>query len=148
MQPHADQLSMLKKPKNRKLKQMPSKKNLETVQKSNRRRVTMVASRVSIVALALMTLNACGKSGADLVNKLKAQAQATAQPIEPGAIPDLKPEDARKCPDPAVPEGVDEREIIADHRVVLGDCRRRHQRVVKQYQDVQKGHRANEGKPK
>jgi len=52
------------------------------------------------------------------------------------AIPELSREDARRCYDPGVSEGVDALEIIADHRVALSDCRQRHGRVVAQYAEV------------
>lgn len=87
--------------------------------------------RALITALSvLMTLSAC----AGLGNK----PPATIPPDEAAAliIPELSAEDARPCYDPGVPDGADALVVIADTRVALADCARRHGRVVDQYNDA------------
>ncbi len=88
--------------------------------------------RAVITALSvLMTLSAC----AGLGNKPPAT-------IPPGTattliIPELSVGAARSCYDPGVPDGADALVVIADTRVALADCVRRHGRVVAQYRDIQ-----------
>ncbi len=75
-------------------------------------------------------LSGCGVWGAD-------QEPVPAPVPAPVVVSSLSAEDKRPCDDPGVQPGVDMRDIIADHRVALGECRQRHQRVVKQYQAIQ-----------
>ncbi|MCH2165926.1 MAG: hypothetical protein MK098_14965 [Marinovum sp.] len=77
-----------------------------------------------------MMLSACAGSGNSPVAQLPSQ-DTTAR-----IVPELSSEDARACYDPGVPDGVSALEIIADTRVALGDCKRRHARVVTQYNQI------------
>ncbi|KQI69394.1 hypothetical protein AN189_02940 [Loktanella sp. 3ANDIMAR09] len=78
-----------------------------------------------------MTLTACAASDDNSAGPLPATVTITA------ALADLSPQDAMPCADPGISEGIDLRSILADHRVALGDCRRRHARVVTQYRGLQ-----------
>lgn len=85
---------------------------------------------VLITALSvLLMLSGCGASDSD-------RAAAPAAETDALVIPSLSFDDARRCSDPGVPAGEDARSIIASHRVALGECRRRHARVVKQYEGL------------
>ena len=59
------------------------------------------------------------------------------EPLPALVIPPLPVEDARVCHDPGVPDGASAFEVIAETRVALGDCRRRHTRVVAQYEAIE-----------
>lgn len=51
-------------------------------------------------------------------------------------VPDLDQRDAQACADPGVQDGANPIEVIAETRVALGDCRRKHARVVALYNRI------------
>lgn len=55
-------------------------------------------------------------------------------------LPDISVQDAQECPDPRVRAGEPALDALVNNRLALGICRRRHQRVVDFYRDVQAGH--------
>jgi hypothetical protein len=79
-----------------------------------------------------MMLNGCAKSG----NKSAAPPIVDLEATAIAVIPALSREDKKRCYDPGIPAEVDALEIIANHRLALGDCRRRHGRVVAQYGEI------------
>lgn len=75
-----------------------------------------------------MMLSACGGSA----NKPVVLADQSAARI----VPRLSAEDERECNDPGVPAGAEALDIIAETRLALGKCKRRHARVVRQYNRI------------
>lgn len=73
---------------------------------------------VALAGLILLSLIACAPSN-----------EAT-----PYQAPALDPRDEKACYDPGV--GEDAIETLGAHRVALAECRRKHQNVVNQYNEV------------
>ncbi|MDZ7822997.1 MAG: hypothetical protein U5K75_02425 [Ahrensia sp.] len=92
----------------------------------------------------LMMLGGCAISGADFNARARAEAQAVAPAISPQALPDIPALDALACRDPGVTAGQPALNQLAENRLALGECRRRHGRVVNFYKDLQAGHTARE----
>lgn len=55
----------------------------------------------------------------------------------PRPLPPLAAGDAEPCPDPGVKDGANSKAELATNRLAFADCKRRHGRVVKQYQDAE-----------
>jgi len=78
-----------------------------------------------VLALSLLTMLAGCAASADV-------------PVpKPRPLPPLAAADAETCPDPGVREGGNAKTELATNRLAFADCKRRHGRVVKQYQDAE-----------
>lgn len=82
-----------------------------------------------LALLMLMTLVGCGPSAKSFPN---------VPPAPRSSIPQLSSSDASQCRDPGVADGADAKVEIGRQRLALGECSRKHGRVVSQYQHVAK----------